>query len=313
MANQVHVSTGIYKKIKNSTTKLTMEDVEKMILAAAQQADIDNLRKLIQTMIFVIVERRNSIILGAKLDTEEEKFQLPSECLGLTRRIVQSTTRTATIMILLAKEMFEHVNGNERMIWAASNLMHELTHAVSQTGEDTPQDNDFLVQDQGKKEGGTTFEHQFFGGIFQRQAFLGAIGLALIPADIVESTWTDIMDLHTPDDVNATEFNDYLFQTYVDISLYGINIWNVHDAIINDLPRTNNHVEGYNRRLESNFPKHPHIYHFIELLRDEHLYQHHRAEESDMQIRKRKKLYNNIDSKLKELHEEHIKGTITNV
>ncbi|CAF1397189.1 unnamed protein product, partial [Didymodactylos carnosus] len=122
--------------------------------------------------------------------------------------------------------------------------------------------------------------------------FLDAIGLALIPADIVESTWTDIMDLYTPDDVNATEFNDYLVQTYADISLYGINIWNVHDAIINDLPRTNNHVEGYNSRLESNFPKHPHIYHFIELLHDEHLYQHNRADESDMQIRKRKKLYN---------------------
>ncbi|CAF4616249.1 unnamed protein product, partial [Didymodactylos carnosus] len=29
--------------------------------------------------------------------------------------------------------------------------------------------------------------------------FLGAIGLALIPADIVESTWVDIIDLHTPD------------------------------------------------------------------------------------------------------------------
>ncbi|CAF0912038.1 unnamed protein product [Didymodactylos carnosus] len=72
-----------------------------------------------------------------------------------------------------------------------------------------------------------------------------------------------------------------MVQTYVDISLYGITIWNVHDAIINDLPRTNNHVEGYNSHLEK----------------------------SDMQIRKRKKLYNNIDSKLKELHEEHKKGT----
>ncbi|CAF1361103.1 unnamed protein product, partial [Didymodactylos carnosus] len=120
----------------------------------------------------------------------------------------------------------------------------------------------------------------------------------LIPADIVESTWTDIMNLYTPDDVNAAEFNDYLVQTYVDISLYGIHIWNMHDAIINDLPRTNNDVEGYNSCLESNFPKHPHIYHFIESLRDEHLYQYHRAEESDIQIRKRKKLYNNIDSKL---------------
>ncbi|CAF1618261.1 unnamed protein product [Didymodactylos carnosus] len=40
--------------------------------------------------------------------------------------------------------------------------------------------------------------------------FLGVIGLALTPADIVESTWTDIIDLYIPDDVNATEFNDYL-------------------------------------------------------------------------------------------------------
>ncbi|CAF4614900.1 unnamed protein product, partial [Didymodactylos carnosus] len=145
--------------------------------------------------------------------------------------------------------------------------------------------------------------------------FLDAIGLALIPTNIVESTWADIVDLYTPEDINVTEFNDYLVQTYVDsdTSLYGIDIWNVYDAIINDLPRTNNHVEGYNSRLESNFPKHPHIYHFIELLRNEDLYQHHKAEESDMQTRKRKKLYTNIDSKLEELHEEHINGTITSV
>ncbi|CAF0908003.1 unnamed protein product, partial [Didymodactylos carnosus] len=30
-----------------------------------------------------------------------------------------------------------------------------------------------------------------------------AIGLALIPADIVESTWVDIIDLHTPDYAGA--------------------------------------------------------------------------------------------------------------
>ncbi|CAF1041620.1 unnamed protein product [Didymodactylos carnosus] len=53
--------------------------------------------------------------------------------------------------------------------------------------------------------------------------FLGAIGLPLIPTDIVESTWTDVMDLCTPDDVNATEFNDYLVQTYVESDI--IFIW----------------------------------------------------------------------------------------
>ncbi|CAF4602757.1 unnamed protein product, partial [Didymodactylos carnosus] len=82
--------------------------------------------------------------------------------------------------------------------------------------------------------------------------FLGAIGLALIPADIVESTWVDIIDLHTPDYAGAVTFNDYLVQTYVDrdVSLFEIETWNANNAILNDLPRTNNHVEGYNSRLE---------------------------------------------------------------
>ncbi|CAF1450101.1 unnamed protein product, partial [Didymodactylos carnosus] len=82
--------------------------------------------------------------------------------------------------------------------------------------------------------------------------FLGAIGLALIPADIVESTWVDIIYLHTPDYVGAVTFNDYLVQTYVDkdVSLFEIETWNANNAILNDLPRTNNHVEGYNSRLE---------------------------------------------------------------
>ncbi|CAF1600933.1 unnamed protein product [Didymodactylos carnosus] len=46
--------------------------------------------------------------------------------------------------------------------------------------------------------------------------FLGAIGLALIPADIVESTWVDIIDLYSPDYAGAVTFNDYLVQKYVD-------------------------------------------------------------------------------------------------
>ncbi|CAF0990573.1 unnamed protein product [Didymodactylos carnosus] len=121
--------------------------------------------------------------------------------------------------------------------------------------------------------------------------FLGAIGLALIPADIVESTWVDIIDLHTQDYAGAVTFNDYLVQTYVDkdVSLFEIETWNANNANLNDLPRTNNHVERYNSRLESIFPSHPHIFEFVELLRDEHIYQHHQAEESDIQTRKRKK------------------------
>ncbi|CAF1278504.1 unnamed protein product, partial [Didymodactylos carnosus] len=65
--------------------------------------------------------------------------------------------------------------------------------------------------------------------------------------------------------------------------------WNANNDILNDLSRTNNHVEGYNSRLDSIFPLHPHIFEFVELLRDEHVYQHHQAEESDIQTGKRKK------------------------
>ncbi|CAF1020529.1 unnamed protein product [Didymodactylos carnosus] len=145
--------------------------------------------------------------------------------------------------------------------------------------------------------------------------FLGAIGLALIPADIVESTWVDIIDLHTPDYADAVTFNDYLVQAYVDrdVTLFEIETWNANNAILNDLPRTNNHVEGYNSRLESIFPLHPHIFEFVELLCDEHVYQHYQAEESDIQTPKRKKIYNDIDNKLKQLLISHSGGVLTNV
>ena len=40
----------------------------------------------------------------------------------------------------------------------------------------------------------------------------------------------------------------------------------------------NNHVEGYNRRMKTVFPIHPHIQEFILLLQAEHVFQQHQAE-----------------------------------
>ncbi|CAF4661330.1 unnamed protein product, partial [Didymodactylos carnosus] len=76
---------------------------------------------------------------------------------------------------------------------------------------------------------------------------------------------------------------------------------------------TNNHVEGYNKRLESNFPVHPHIYEFVRLLRDEHSFQHHQAEASEIRAPKRKKLYTDIDNKLKELLHGFATGILNEV
>jgi hypothetical protein len=145
--------------------------------------------------------------------------------------------------------------------------------------------------------------------------FYAAIGLALIPPLLVADTWVQAMDEFTPEHRLATKFNDYLVNTYIDSSSchFSIKIWNVHDAIVQNLPRTNNSVEGYNSRVGKVFPTHPHIYRFIELLRFEHVFQQHKAEETFVHVRQRRKITDKIDAELALLVEQHAKGEITDL
>ena len=145
--------------------------------------------------------------------------------------------------------------------------------------------------------------------------FLAAIGLALIPPELVERTWAEAMDEYTLEHVSAIKFNDYLVSTYVDSSSarYHSEIWNVHELLVNKLPRTNNHVEGLNQRLKYQFPVHPYIFNFIELLREEHEYQHHKSEEARVQLRKRKKVNDAINENLELLLNDHKRGLITDM
>jgi len=58
------------------------------------------------------------------------------------------------------------------------------------------------------------------------------------------------MDEYTSDDCcAASQFNDFMVSTYVEnrSARFGADIWNVYEAIVNHLPRTNDHVEGYNK------------------------------------------------------------------
>ena len=148
-----------------------------------------------------------------------------------------------------------------------------------------------------------------------RQWFLCAIGLALIPPHLVEKAWTEAMDEYTPDHVSSIKFNDYIVSTYVDCtsSRYPLHLWNVNHALVNNIPRTNNHVEGYNNRLGSLFPVHPHIYRFIELLRDEHLFQHHHAEQSRAYLPRHQKSSKDINVKLIGLLDKHSNGELTDL
>jgi hypothetical protein len=148
-----------------------------------------------------------------------------------------------------------------------------------------------------------------------RDWFNGALGLALIPPTLIQDTWVDIMDHYTPDHVGGIAFNDYIVSTYVDYTSARFlqDGWNFFDEIIQNFPRTNNHVEGLNRRMNSIFPLHPHIFNFIQHLRQEHEFQHHRSEESLFHIRKRKKLSEDIDAMLKFHLKQYEDGQLTSM
>ena len=145
--------------------------------------------------------------------------------------------------------------------------------------------------------------------------FLCAIGLALVPPFLVEKVWAEAIDDFTPEHQSSIKFNDYMVSTYVDVTSnrFPVGLWNVNDAITNKFPRTNNHVEGHNGRLGSLFPKHPHIYRFIELLRDESIFQHHLAEQSRQYATRRPKLNDEIDAQLLRLLDKHQRGGITDL
>ena len=144
------------------------------------------------------------------------------------------------------------------------------------------------------------------------ERFLSAIGLALIPRNLIERTWTTAMYDLTPDHHNANAFNDYLVSTYVDTSSsrFHLSSWNVNDAIMGNLPRANNHVEGYNGRLGTLFPIHPHMYRFIELLCDEHLFQQHQAEQSKCFAPRRYKASDDVTAELLSLLKKHKKNEL---
>ena len=77
----------------------------------------------------------------------------------------------------------------------------------------------------------------------------------------MEKAWTEAMNEYTSDHVSSIKFNDYIASTYVDCtsSHYPLHLWNVNNTLVNNIPRTNNRVEGYNNRLGSLFPVYPHI------------------------------------------------------
>ncbi|CAF1293917.1 unnamed protein product [Rotaria magnacalcarata] len=102
------------------------------------------------------------------------------------------------------------------------------------------------------------------------------------------------MDTYIPDVSGAIKFNDYTVENYVDhdSSRFSIDLWNV------DKPEMR--LKSISTETEPTEPK-----------SEEHVFQRHQAEESQIQIRKKKKRNNDVDLLLEQLLQQFYDGQFT--
>ena len=97
------------------------------------------------------------------------------------------------------------------------------------------------------------------------------------PRDVVESFET--LQENAPDEMMP--LIDYFEDTYIGrlrrrgqgrgAPFFAIDLWNVHGQVENDLPRTNNSIEGWHRKMQSAVSAHhPNIWRFLGILKREH-------------------------------------------
>ena len=87
--------------------------------------------------------------------------------------------------------------------------------------------------------------------------------VAFVPVDDVPEAFYDIeREIRDTYDINGVDvILDYFEDNYIgrqrrgrprDIAMFPIEIWNMHHRTQDDLPRTNNHIEGWHRRFACN-------------------------------------------------------------
>ena len=92
--------------------------------------------------------------------------------------------------------------------------------------------------------------------------------LAFVPLVDIGRAWSIVVQ-NKPSIAGCQEeikhFIDYFYRQWLNNSNIPINLWNHFD---NYGPRTNNHVEGYNRKLGTNIVNdHPNVYSLINTLK----------------------------------------------
>lgn len=99
--------------------------------------------------------------------------------------------------------------------------------------------------------------------------------LAFVPQHDVINAF-EILQEHLPSE--ADPIIDYFEDVYVGrvrrnrrgSPSFPISMWNMYDRVLEDLPRTNNSLEGWHNRLQSNISAcHPNIWKFLQVLKKE--------------------------------------------
>ena len=83
-------------------------------------------------------------------------------------------------------------------------------------------------------------------------------------------------------------------------------IWNVYDRCIEDMPRTNNNIEGWHNSLQKTIKRNPSIYHFIDSIKLEQNNTDFIIKQLDTGIvPKRLANYVKVDQRIKEIIKEY--------
>ena len=133
--------------------------------------------------------------------------------------------------------------------------------------------------------------------------------LAFLPPEEVIDTFEDLCE----DKSIPIDFISYFELTYIgpkrgrrgrrEEPLYPVNFWNVYSRVIQELPRTNNALEGFHSALRTSITsKHPNIWKLIDALRKEESLTQTKiihAQRGDNPQKKRK--YKSIDTRIRNL------------
>lgn len=85
--------------------------------------------------------------------------------------------------------------------------------------------------------------------------------------------------------------------------LFPIKVWNCYKSVTDDLPRTNNHVEGWHRGFNSSLGSHPNVWKFIEAIKKENSHSVFILNQvlGGVEPPYKKKKYKSVDEKLKRI------------